>query len=132
MVDSRRYLEPIAFVQPNVLAGMIILWAGAVVDIPSGFVLCDGTNGTPDLRDRFVVGSGTTYNPGDSGGNVNHQHTGTTDGHSHSESNDVLAGTGGDTAWNTDQVSSTETDTITTDNADGRPPYYSLAYIMKT
>jgi len=38
---------------------LIIIWSGAVDDIPEGWVLCDGTNATPDMRDRFVVG--TTY-----------------------------------------------------------------------
>jgi microcystin-dependent protein len=37
------------------------MWAGAVIDVPTGWVLCDGTNGTPDLRGRFVVGAGDTY-----------------------------------------------------------------------
>lgn len=38
-------------------AGAIIIWSGSVASIPSGWQLCDGTNGTPDLRDRFVVGA---------------------------------------------------------------------------
>ena len=37
--------------------GSIVIWSGAVVSIPGGWQLCDGTNGTPDLRDRFVVGA---------------------------------------------------------------------------
>src|SRR5690625_6482592 len=36
--------------------GTIIMWAGAINEIPAGWALCDGTNGTPDLRSRFVVG----------------------------------------------------------------------------
>ena len=36
--------------------GMIIMWNSTVASIPTGFVLCDGNNGTPDLRGRFVVG----------------------------------------------------------------------------
>lgn len=39
-------------------SGMILLWYGSSTSIPSGYVLCDGTNGTPDLRDNFVVGGG--------------------------------------------------------------------------
>ena len=38
--------------------GGIILWSGATNDIPTGWALCDGQNGTPDLRDRFVLGAG--------------------------------------------------------------------------
>ncbi len=37
--------------------GCIVLWGGSVASIPSGWRLCDGTNNTPDLRDRFVVGA---------------------------------------------------------------------------
>lgn len=48
--------------------GGIILWNGAIGAIPSNFRLCDGQNGTPDLRDRFIVGAGGGYTPGDTGG----------------------------------------------------------------
>jgi len=40
--------------------GGIIVWSGAIVDIPTGWALCDGNNGTPDFRDKFVLGAGTT------------------------------------------------------------------------
>ena len=46
--------------------GGIIMWSGAT--IPTGWQLCDGTNNAPDLRDRFVVGSGSSYNINDTGG----------------------------------------------------------------
>lgn len=49
-------------------SGAIILWSGASNAIPTGFVLCDGTNSTPDLRNRFVVGAGGTYAVGATGG----------------------------------------------------------------
>ena len=75
-------------------SGLIIMWAGDT--IPTGWSLCDGTNGTPDLTDRFVVSSGTTYSQGDSGGSTTktitasnmpgHSHTcttGTSGNHSH-------------------------------------------------
>lgn len=48
--------------------GGIIMWSGAVVDIPTGWALCDGSDGTPDLRDRFVVGAGGAYAVDDTGG----------------------------------------------------------------
>lgn len=60
--------------------GGIILWYGTVATIPSGYALCDGgtyakSDGSgnivaPDLTDRFVVGAGDTYTPGDTGGSV--------------------------------------------------------------
>lgn len=50
--------------------GIIALWGGLVADIPAGWHICDGTNGTPDLRDRFLLstGGGQPYSPGDTGG----------------------------------------------------------------
>lgn len=52
--------------------GGIIMWSGAIVDIPADWALCDGTNGTPDLRDMFVVGAGGGYAVGATGGEVSH------------------------------------------------------------
>jgi len=49
-------------------AGGIIMWSGSIGAIPTGYYLCNGSNGTPDLRDRFVVGSGSTYAVGNTGG----------------------------------------------------------------
>ena len=61
-----------SFVQAGLVglipAGIITLWSGAISAIPTGWVLCNGTNSTPDLRDRFVVGAGTTYAVGATGG----------------------------------------------------------------
>lgn len=48
--------------------GGIILWSGAADAVPAGWALCDGGNGTPNLRGRFVIGAGGVYNPGDTGG----------------------------------------------------------------
>ena len=50
------------------VTGMIILWYGNTGNIPTGFVLCDGNNNTPDLRDKFVVGAGSAYSPNNTGG----------------------------------------------------------------
>lgn len=41
----------------SVPTGMIVLWYGTVASIPSGWALCNGSNGTPDLRNRFIVGA---------------------------------------------------------------------------
>ncbi len=51
--------------------GSIIMWSGSPAQaalIPNNWRLCDGTNGTPDLRDRFIVGAGNTFDIGDTGG----------------------------------------------------------------
>ena len=52
----------------KVPTGGIIFWSGSAAAIPTGWLLCDGTNGTPNLRDRFVVGAGSTYAVGETGG----------------------------------------------------------------
>jgi len=111
------------------ISGGILLWSGAIVDIPSGFVLCNGANGTPDLRDKFVVGAGSTYNPADTGGSAGQTHTFTGDGHEHTQSLSPGGPAYGDAP---DYKIDSTAVTGTTDNADNRPPYYSLAYIMKT
>jgi len=48
--------------------GGIIMWSGKIFQIPTGWALCDGNNGTPDLRNRFIVGAGDDYIVGKSGG----------------------------------------------------------------
>ena len=88
--DCRRSSETIAFVGPELIKGMIVRWSGSIVSIPEGYALCNGANGTPDLRNKFVVGAGDTYNPDASGGNINHNHDFTGNGHTH----DLVAGTG--------------------------------------
>ena len=52
----------------SVPVGGIILWSGNESNIPTNWNLCDGTNGTPDLRDRFVIGAGNNYEINEIGG----------------------------------------------------------------
>ena len=80
----------------GVPSGIIAVWSGAEGAIPSGWYLCNGSNGTPDLRDRFIVGagSGSSYSIGNTGGSDTvtlstsqipaHSHT--TNNHSHNAS----------------------------------------------
>ena len=49
-------------------SGVICWWSGSEASIPSGWLLCNGLNGTPDLRDRFVPGAGSHYSRADNGG----------------------------------------------------------------
>ena len=57
--EVRRFLMP---------SRGIIMWSGTAADIPAGWALCDGTGGTPDLTDRFILGAGKAYQPGATGG----------------------------------------------------------------
>ena len=52
----------------SIPSGTVLIWYGALGSIPSGFALCDGSNGTPDLRNRFIVGAGNSYTLGATGG----------------------------------------------------------------
>ena len=110
------------------IPGIIVIWSGPIVSIPSGWVICDGNNGTPDLRNNFVVGAGDTYAVDANGGAVNHTHPFLSDGHTH----DLVAGT--DIAAGTDFSGTTATGNVsgTTDATSNLPPYYALAFIMKT
>ena len=54
--------------ESSIPKGTILPWYGKSSDIPDGFALCDGTKGTPDLRNRFLVGAGSNYTLGDTGG----------------------------------------------------------------
>ncbi len=79
--------------------GMIMMFYGDVNDIPSGWSLCDGNNGRPDLRDRFIVGVGTTYALGATGGTVSHTGLVTA-----SEGAHTHAGVTGETVLADDQI----------------------------
>ena len=174
-------------------SGGIIMWSGSTGSVPSGWRLCDGSGGTPDLRNRFVVGAGGAYSPNNTGGSSSvtltenempsHDHGMSTNGdHNHSETSSAdMVGTfdingfdsGQDLIGNpfgrfstASEISSgisvqksgtnatsrrvkydaTHTHAIPVDGShshniyntgggnshENRPPYYALAYIMKT
>lgn len=143
---------------PPVPAGVIVMWSGSIASIPSGWYLCDGTNGTPNLTDRFIVGAGSTYSVNVTGGSkdavvVSHSHTvsgtTTTDGsHTHKfntynhyngqvgaagghSTNYGLRGTTTSAGSHNHTVSGT-TNTVGESGTDKNlPPYLALAYIMK-
>jgi hypothetical protein len=143
-------------------SGGIIMWSGTIATIPTGWLLCNGSSGTPDLRNRFIIGafsddSGTakttvTGSATQTGGTkdaivVSHTHTATVTDPGHNHTYETRTGTppqsGNATAcWN--GVTSANTGTATTgitvaNSTEGSSgtnqnlsPYYALAFIMKT
>jgi len=146
-----------AFVRDIIPSGVILMWSGSIASIPSGWALCNGGSGTPDLRNRFIVGAGSAYGVGATGGNadatlVAHTHTGTTNTageHNHTTSTVMQCGGGcfsgvqpggnGGAADSRVQIlnAGSHNHAFTTDSSGGSatnanlPPYYALAYIMK-
>jgi microcystin-dependent protein len=119
--------------------GAIIMWSGTLASIPSGWQLCDGTNGTPNLQDRFIVGAGSNYTVGATGGEAMHTLTAAQlPPHTHKVYQSSIQA-GSNYMPKTDSTgSSTPFLTHDTDSGPGtstpfenRPPYYALAYIMK-
>jgi len=153
--------------------GTIIMWSGDIINIPTEWALCNGSNGTPDLRGKFIVGAGSSYAVGDVGGEdqvsltvsqlPSHNHSGSTssDGnHWHyvarnEEKNGggnslAMKHTGGsnwydydlyrhgsDANWGESNSAGNHSHTFTSSDTGGgqnhenRPPYYTLAYIMR-
>ena len=160
--------------------GGIIMWSGAISAIPTNFKLCNGNNGTPDLRNKFIVGatsdgSDTTYpglQPGATGGDaaatlVSHSHTtnsiiepgsntaknltgrisidsfistqgnfnnivtGLEDNFIVNSGDDAPAGATNQAEYNGNHRHGTDTQGVSATNKN-LPPYYALAYIMRT
>jgi hypothetical protein len=120
------------------------MWSGAIATIPSGWALCDGSNGTPDLRDRFIAGASQddagvakTNLTGAltvSGGSISHTHGVTDPGHVHNTADFGTATAGVDfdvyiTGAGTTIPSNTTG--LTVNSASAPQPYYALAFIMK-
>ena len=140
------------------VTGMIILWYGDTSNIPGGWVLCNGQNGTPDLRDRFVIGAGNNFNPGDTGGSnsvtlseanlPSHRHfvvSNALGGQNRTNSNvsannQVRKGTGAGNLYESYNLASTGSDAASGRSSavgsgtpfDNKPNYHALCYIMKT
>ena len=121
---------------PGVPSGAIILWSGASNAIPSGYVLCDGNNNTPNLQDRFVVGAGNTYAVDATGGSadatlVSHTHNLLYNHGSFGGSSGAVTPRSGNSPVTPGISGRVSTEGSSATNAN-LPPYYSLAYIMKT
>jgi len=148
------------------VAGMIMMWSGTIATIPSGWLLCNGSSSTPDLRDKFIIGASAdsggaaktnvTASYTQTGGTkdaivVSHTHTATstvTDpGHLRTvppSVSDAIGGGGAIQAYRGAGPSNTSTaftgitvaTSNTTEGSSGTnqnlPPYYALAFIMKS
>ena len=137
------------------------MWSGTIATIPAGFALCNGSSGTPDLRDKFIIGANAdsggaaktniTGTPTQTGGTkdaivVSHNHTATvtdpTHNHTFTSFNTIGVAGGGNnvgavgTTGTTSSASTGISVAIATAGSSGTdqnlPPYYALAFIMKT
>lgn len=154
--DNELYVIPENNTSSIIPSGLIMMYYGNT--IPDGWALCDGTNGTPDLRNRFIIGAGDTYTSGDVGGETSHAHkykigfrpyfgglTGedadaimiydyTTNSYKNAEVTSTNEQTRVNTGITNQYITetpifmSTEANVSTTSNM---PPYYALCYIMK-
>lgn len=129
--------------------GVILMWSGTASNIPSGWALCNGSNGTPDLRDRFIVGAGNSYAVGATGGEASHTLTvNEMPTHNHSFYYRTSSGANGyalglNTGSSSSDYVTPHSTKVTTNKSlvknegggaahENRPPYYALCYIMKT
>lgn len=105
----------------------IAAWYGSIASIPSTFVICDGTNGTPDLRDKFIAGAGQAYPVDYTAGSLNHNHDFNDDGHDHffPPPGDIASGVLASQTTNLGYA------TGTTDTELNKPPFHGLVYIME-
>ena len=169
MSEEENFIPPyyeMAFIQKEtndaiIPTGLIVMWAGNIDSIPADWELCNGSNGTPDLRDKFIRGALQGEDPGTSGGNLTHNHTYTdipthshsiaTGGDSHIHDNargtntdisylilapTAYSSTSGNTNYasvpHTHDISDVGVENSTTQDTDNLPPYFKVAFIMNT
>lgn len=139
-------------------SGGIIIWSGAIIDIPPAWYLCDGDNDTPDLTDKFVLGAGGDFAVGATGGEREHTLTiaempehdhsasvSTNGAHLHNTgassgdgSGPYIATSGSNPGSVNTGTAGDHTHTVTIGDTGGgdahnnMPPYLALAYIMKS
>jgi microcystin-dependent protein len=101
-VDGRGKI-PDSLIVPPFTRGMIMMWYGSSNNVPSGWAICNGSNGTPDLRDRFVVAAGNKYSVGSTGGEETHTLTiNEMPSHTHSFSSSIDDAIGSFRTWKCD------------------------------
>ena len=125
----------------QVPVGAILIWSGATSAVPNGWQLCDGTNSAPDLRNRFVIGAGSTYSVATTGGAASYSISGSSPSISTGTANNVCQATMNDEGnTNACSYNGNLLTAVTSVSASGGgssqtvglPPYYALAYIIKT
>lgn len=107
--------------------GMIVMWSGTLDDVPDGWQLCNGDNGSPDLEYRFIRVANPIRLPHTTGGYLSHRHTVIDPGHNHELNSGSHFGPGAVY----DNETKMEDTGITLGYFDSRPPFYTLAFIMK-
>ncbi len=123
-------------------SGVIVMWSGTIANIPSGWALCNGSSGTPDLRERFIYGVSAGEDPGATGGSTQHNHSyyeyilGSAAGNSYAGVPDGNSDPGvgrvqGLSAADGSGAVSTYRWTRDTEFSSSLPTYYKLAFIMK-
>lgn len=126
--EGRVYVDPLP-------AGLIMMWHGLIVNIPTGWLKCDGTQGTPDLRASFVRGAPGMTEAGTTGGADTHTLTvGEMPAHSHK-----VGSSSGGVLWGIDnQNNNTDYGYVNSETVGGGgahnnlPAFYEIIYIMKT
>lgn len=138
----------------TVPSGIITLWYGTSGSIPSGWIVCDGNNDTPDLRGAFVIGASTDGDVGTTGGSLVHNHVcpglNPAGAHTHRISDNSVGNATSVTATSlsgaynastnhshsysgTSNAKDTHFHSVAdSEAASSLPPYYKLFYIMKT
>lgn len=110
---TQRLIENVLNVVDKAIpTGTVLSWSGSVDAVPKGWALCDGQNGTPDLRGKFVIGASENHPAGTTGGEETH----ILDGSLFSGGENLI-------------ISGDKTEEGSVFNA--LPPYYALAYIIK-
>jgi len=141
----------------SIPSGVIVMWSGTIATIPTGWYLCNGSNSTPDLRDKFIIGANAdsggaaktnvTGSYTQTGGTkdaivVSHTHTATVTDPGHNHTSTILSGSNVNAnpgvqvgSGNTGTATTGITVAISTTGSSGTdqnlPPYYALAFIMK-
>ena len=131
-------LFPVADVSSIIPSGIIVAWSGNESNIPSGWVLCNGQNNTPDLRGRFILGVSDSHAVNSTGGEETHTlSVNEMPRHDHQLATEWVGGSA-DTRFGIDPIAGGKYQgNMGTNNSGGNqphnnmPPYYALCYIMK-